>query len=335
MVKDTTGFNVRLTKKMAERGITQADLCRLTGLASSMVSHYCTGQRVPSVPVAVKIARALNTTVDNLASDTPKHSRGTTAGALAVAEYGAQEQSYGSIDDEEALVYSFRTLNEAGQAKVLAYVDDLKSAGKYNRTNGGDELNFIFDVGNVLINYKPMLYLEGLFPEKELQEKMYETVFLSHEWEYMDRGILTHKEAIDIICMREPAFLPTINQTMEHINDLFTPINETVDLLPEIKKAGHSLYYLSNIHEETRDYLLDEYQFFNLFDGGVFSCDVKVIKPSAQIYRHLLDKLRLKPEDCLFFDDVAENVAAAEKEGIKGVLFTGAECVRPFLHSET
>jgi transcriptional regulator with XRE-family HTH domain len=58
------GFNIRLLKKMAERDITQAELCRLTGLASSMVSHYCNGQRIPSVPAALKIAKVLYTTVE-------------------------------------------------------------------------------------------------------------------------------------------------------------------------------------------------------------------------------------------------------------------------------
>ena len=68
MVKYNLSFSKRLMKKMDESGVTQADLCRITGLASSMISHYCTGQRVPSVQVAAKIAKALNTSIDYLAS---------------------------------------------------------------------------------------------------------------------------------------------------------------------------------------------------------------------------------------------------------------------------
>jgi len=192
-------------------------------------------------------------------------------------------------------------------------------------------MNFIFDVGNVLVTYDPLTFLEGLFPEKPLAQRLYEIVFKSPEWKYMDLGIISHNEAFDILCLHEPDCTTAIEQTMRNLSDIFVPLYDTVALLPVIKKAGHSLYYLSNIHEETRDYLLRKYEFFNMFDGGVFSCDVRSIKPSPEIYRHLLDKYKLSPGDCLFFDDVQENIDAAKKEGIQSVQFTGAECVRPFL----
>jgi FMN phosphatase YigB (HAD superfamily) len=37
------------------------------------------------------------------------------------------------------------------------------------------------------------------------------------------------------------------------------------------------------------------------------------------------------PQDCVFFDDMAENAQAAQKEGINGVLFTGAEVLNGFI----
>ena len=192
-------------------------------------------------------------------------------------------------------------------------------------------MNFIFDIGNVLISYNPRLFLYGLFSDKSLAESVGTTIFLSPEWRQLDQGLLTHEEATAIFCAREPAFREAIEKVMHNVFGLFTPISDTVALLPEVKKAGHSLYYLSNISHEVRDHLLSEYQFFGMFDGGVFSCDIHVLKPSAAIYRQLLEDYSLSPADCLFFDDVEENVMAARKEGINGIVFTGAECVLPFL----
>jgi transcriptional regulator with XRE-family HTH domain len=123
-------------EKMSERGMTQADLCRITGLASSMVSHYCTGQRIPSVPVALKIARVLNTTVDYLAYGDPLKVKEPVAGDLSVSEkwkrYAGTLSPLKYIGDAHALLFKIRSLNMEGQVKVLAYIEDLLSTGKYD-----------------------------------------------------------------------------------------------------------------------------------------------------------------------------------------------------------
>ena len=192
-------------------------------------------------------------------------------------------------------------------------------------------MNFIFDIGNVLVDYSPIKYLNGLFSDKTIIEKIDKTVFKSPEWLEMDRGVLTTDEAIEIYCAREPEIQSEIRQTMQSVSSMFTPLPDTIKLLPKLKESGHSLYYLSNIRIDIRDYLLEKNEFFNLFTGGVFSCDIKCIKPSPEIYRHLLEKYSLNPQECIFFDDMEENVKAAEKEGIKSVLFTTADCVLKFM----
>ena len=192
-------------------------------------------------------------------------------------------------------------------------------------------MNFIFDVGNVLVDYEPLVYLRGLFSDEAVVEKMNATTFKSPEWLQMDEGLISHDEAVERFIVREPEFKSEICQVMERVNEMFTPKLETIELLPRIKELGHGIYYLSNIHKEIRDFLLVNHDYFEMFDGGVFSCDVKSIKPSPEIYRHLLKKYQLNPAECVFFDDMEQNVAAAEKEGIKGVLFATADCVLEFI----
>lgn len=199
----------------------------------------------------------------------------------------------------------------------------------------GDILNFIFDIGNVLIDFKPEIFLKQLFAERHVIDKMYETIFKSREWLLLDEGTITPKEASDIFCRKEPDFHPQIKRTMERLREMLTPMSETIELLPKIKEAGHGLYYLSNINKEFSGYIQAEYQFFNLFDGGVFSCDIHSLKPSPKIYLYLLEKYGLSSKECLFFDDVGENVVFAESVGIKGVLFTGAKDVEYHLNRLT
>jgi len=135
MSNTLTGFGSRLTEKLAEQKISQADLCRMTGLASSMISHYCNGQRVPSVPTAIKIAEALNTTIEDLAlySHLKSDSHDTTQ--LSVSENGAVYKTGMLLlehsECEQALLYIFRKLNTEGRNKAIGYLEDLQSTGKY------------------------------------------------------------------------------------------------------------------------------------------------------------------------------------------------------------
>ncbi|MNC81947.1 Alpha-D-glucose-1-phosphate phosphatase YihX [compost metagenome] len=50
-------------------------------------------------------------------------------------------------------------------------------------------------------------------------------------------------------------------------------------------------------------------------------------KPDANIYQHVLNAENTPPDQAVFFDDVAANVAAAEALGIKGVHVTDPDVV--------
>ncbi len=48
----------------------------------------------------------------------------------------------------------------------------------------------------------------------------------------------------------------------------------------------------------------------------------RACKPEEKIYRALLDRYALRPEETVFIDDNPENIAAANRFGIRGVIFT-------------
>ncbi|MBU1129164.1 MAG: HAD family phosphatase [Nanoarchaeota archaeon] len=57
------------------------------------------------------------------------------------------------------------------------------------------------------------------------------------------------------------------------------------------------------------------------FDILVFSHEVGFMKPSVEIYNITLKKLQLKSNECIFIDDLEENLFPAKKIGIKTILF--------------
>ena len=193
-------------------------------------------------------------------------------------------------------------------------------------------MNYIFDIGNVLVTFKPLSLMEKLFPQNPNAIKIAKTIFLTPEWLELDKGTLTFPEACEIFCGREPDIADEIRQVFKHINDLYTPLTDSVAMLSLIKEKGHNLYFLSNISFDARDYMLEKFTFLQQFDGGIYSCDVGILKPDKEIYQALLNKYNLAPSECIFFDDVAENAQAAEAVGIKGVQFINAKSIADELY---
>jgi len=64
--------------------------------------------------------------------------------------------------------------------------------------------------------------------------------------------------------------------------------------------------------------------FFAWFDGGIFSGDVKMMKPHRGIYDLLTQRYGLQASETVFIDDSAANVAAARELGWKAI-----HCERP------
>ena len=192
-------------------------------------------------------------------------------------------------------------------------------------------MNFIFDIGNVLVDFKPDLFLHSMLGDPGLEAKMLTLIFKCPQWKQLDAGTITSREATDVFCQKEPEHKAVIKKIMTDLPQMLTPMTRTAKILPKIKGKGHKLYYISNYHEDLSRYILQKYDFFNLFDGGVFSWQVQLLKPGPEIFLCFLEKYRLKARDCVFFDDMEENVETAQKLGINGVVFRDARDVKNFL----
>ncbi len=62
--------------------------------------------------------------------------------------------------------------------------------------------------------------------------------------------------------------------------------------------------------------------FPDMFDAVVISAEVGMRKPEPRIFLHAAELLRLPPAECVFIDDIEQNITAAEGLGFTGVLHT-------------
>ena len=94
------------------------------------------------------------------------------------------------------------------------------------------------------------------------------------------------------------------------------------EVVSALKARGYKLFLLSNAPE----YFYKNLHFFRIFDhfdGFVVSGCEKVVKPDLRIYRILLERFDLRAEECVFFDDLAQNGAGAKAAGIAAYQFFG------------
>ncbi|WP_025719350.1 hypothetical protein [Paenibacillus sp. 1-18] len=128
--------------------------------------------------------------------------------------------------------------------------------------------NIISDLGNVLLNYNPEEYLKLRNIDADKILEVHEELFLSKEWRMLDIGAITEEEAKSILVNRSSKNGHLIELAFENWYELFTLIEESVDVLKELKNDGYKIYYLSNFHLLAFENVTEKYNFFELFDGG-------------------------------------------------------------------
>jgi len=86
------------------------------------------------------------------------------------------------------------------------------------------------------------------------------------------------------------------------------------------EEKNYQLILLSNTNEIHIDWIKEKVPFFeefkSCFDAFYLSHEINLRKPNSDIFEFVLNKHQLKPEECLFIDDVLENTKAAETLGI-------------------
>lgn len=96
---------------------------------------------------------------------------------------------------------------------------------------------------------------------------------------------------------------------------------ETIDLARRLKDSGYKVAILSNMPLDIGGYIKADKGWLEHFSPVIFSSEIKMSKPDDDIYLHCLEKLGVKAEEALFIDDTYENIAAAERLGIKSYWF--------------
>ena len=92
---------------------------------------------------------------------------------------------------------------------------------------------------------------------------------------------------------------------------------ENIKLIKKMKEKGYIVALVSTSKRFFIDKLLEETDSKNLFSYIVAREDVKNLKPSSDAYLLVLDKLNLKPEECIAIEDSLRGIKASIGANIK------------------
>lgn len=181
----------------------------------------------------------------------------------------------------------------------------------------------VFDLGGVLIDWDPRHLYRQLLPDDDAVEEFLATV-CTHAWNHEQDAGRSFAEAVELLVAEHPEHADLVrafhDRWPEMLGDAF---DETVGVLDALRHE-YPVYALTNWSAETWPHAEARFPFLGWFRGVVVSGHEGVAKPDPRIYALFLERYGLDAASTIFIDDRIENVEAARRLGIDGILHTDA-----------
>ena len=105
--------------------------------------------------------------------------------------------------------------------------------------------NFVFDLGNVLVDYNPMRCILGYTHNISDANYIASEIFASPEWTELDKGTLDYERALEIWSSRIPErLIADVRTIIENFHKHLPEKKEMTEIVRRLKKAGKKVYIL-------------------------------------------------------------------------------------------
>lgn len=176
----------------------------------------------------------------------------------------------------------------------------------------------IFDIGRVLVHWNPHAVVHGIAqisraPEAEIEALLHE---ISHEIGTGRMGAQAfHQHLVeragtddrwDTFYQAYCSGLARDEIGLSYAGDLW--------------QRGVPVGVVSNTNAIHVEWLREQVPEFSRWQPVIYSSDVGLLKPDPAIYRLVMERVGIAPQDALFVDDLEENVAGAQAIGMAGAV---------------
>ena len=180
---------------------------------------------------------------------------------------------------------------------------------------------YIFDLGNVVIktDFRACFATWSRLCDRPV-EQLLERFVIDKAFEALERGEMSPQDYYAHF-NRLIGVQLTYNEFVEGWNAVYQGLfDEVVASLRRLKRHARlvALTNTNEIHCEVWPKLYPTLH--DMFETIYISNEIGLRKPEAAIFEHVLGNEAVEPADAVFLDDHADNVAAAQSLGIRGIV---------------
>ena len=176
----------------------------------------------------------------------------------------------------------------------------------------------IFDFGNVFVNLDIEAAHKHALETFQIESLSEEMLGFNS---FYEQGLISTDEFLEFYSDNFPKL--SKEELIDIWNFMLKDFPESrLDFLKAIQQSSkYKLILLSNTNALHINYIKDHVSFYeefkNCFDAFYLSHEINLVKPNQDIFEFILNKNKLKAEECLFIDDNQDNINTANTLKIK------------------
>lgn len=182
--------------------------------------------------------------------------------------------------------------------------------------------NIIFDIGNIIAYYDLEEALNVFAKNEDEKKFIIDNIVNSPEWSglgLVDIGLLSWDDIIKIIQDRTNNTHDELIEDYCHKHYNYLMVQESMlNLIKDLRNKEYKVYLLSNTNEDSVNYMKNS-GLFESIDGYVLSYLENKVKPNQGIYKTLINRYNLVPEESIFIDDRLDNCETAKLLGMDAI----------------
>ena len=183
----------------------------------------------------------------------------------------------------------------------------------------------MFDFGNVLAFFDYQIIYRKLGARLGLDADAFRELVESRGMKgLLDRfesGRLT-PEAFSAAVQSEVGLNITFEEFASDWQDIFELNAPVAAIAADLKRQGHTLLLGSNTNAIHAAFYRERFrEALAVFEHFILSHEILAMKPGRAFFDACVAAVERRPSDCVFIDDVAENVEGARAAGLRGVVY--------------
>lgn len=178
----------------------------------------------------------------------------------------------------------------------------------------------IFDVGGVIDTFDESMYIGYISQMLNINPIKFRDALIPL-LDKLEVGRLSLPYMINVLSKEFKVSKASLewDSAFERINKVNWDVVKLINRL----SRRYRIAVLTNVSRSRHTVKMERYLKKVRYERIFASCYIGMAKPDPKIYRYVLDKMRVEPNEAIFIDNLENNTEGAKRVGIKSINFIG------------